>query len=172
MAEAFLRRRLAERGVDAHIHSAGLRIEGEPASAHGVSVLADRGLDISAHRSRVVERILIERADLVIAMAREHLIEAVVVAPDAWSRIFIFKELVGRAEAMGPRPARQPFSAWLARVNAGRQRADLMTLSGDDDIDDPIGLGRKDYERTADEISDLVDRLVNLGWPDAAEASA
>ena len=78
MAEAFLRRRLAERGVDAHIHSAGLRIEGEPASAHGVSVLADRGLDISTHRSRVVERTLIERADLVIAMAREHLIEAVV----------------------------------------------------------------------------------------------
>src|SRR6476646_1415768 len=72
MAEALLRHRLGDQGVDAHVHSAGLRIVGEPASAHGVDVMADRGLDLTAHRSRTMNRELLEDADLVLGMAREH----------------------------------------------------------------------------------------------------
>jgi protein-tyrosine phosphatase len=172
MAEGLLRERLTERGVDAHVHSAGLRLHGEPASSHGVDVLADRGIDISAHRSRIMNAELIRDADLVIAMAREHLREAVLAAPDSWSRAFTLKELVRRGQAVGPRAPGETLDGWLARAHARREKADLLGSSGDDDVGDPIGSGRATYERTADEISDLVDRLVDLAWPAAATERA
>lgn len=168
MAEALLRDRLAQRGVDGRVHSAGLRFRDEPASAEGVEVLAERGIDLSAHRSRIMDAGLVNGADLVIAMAKEHVIEAVLVAPDAWPRVFTLKELLRRAEAIAPRLPGEPLDDWVSRVNAGRERGDVLGLSGDDDVADPIGLDRKAYERTAAELTDLIDRLVDLAWPPAA----
>ncbi|MBV8984849.1 MAG: hypothetical protein JO248_10465, partial [Acidimicrobiia bacterium] len=103
MAEALLRHRLEGRTVEVRVGSAGLRLVGERASAHGVDVLADRGIDMSAHRSRIFDRDLLEDADLAIAMSREHLREAVLALPDIWPRAFTLKELVRRGSAIGIR---------------------------------------------------------------------
>jgi protein-tyrosine phosphatase len=172
MAEALLRHRLEGRRVDVHVGSAGLRLVGEPASANGVDVLAERGIDLRAHRSRIVDRQLLEGSDLVLAMSREHLREAVLALPDVWPRAFTLKELVRRGSLMGVRAPGESIDAWRARAHSGRNRADVLGSSSSDDIDDPIGLGRADYERTANEISALVDRLVDLLWPAAAEETA
>ena len=155
-----------------HVGSAGLRFVGEPASANGVDVLAARGLDLSTHRSRIVDRDLLEGTDLALAMSREHLREAVLALPDMWPRAFTLKELVRRGEMIGPRAPGESIDAWLARAHAGRNRADLLGSSSADDVEDPIGLSRSAYEKTANELSDLVDRLVDLLWPLAAEESA
>jgi len=163
MAEALLRRKLADAGVDALVHSAGLRFDGEPASANGVEVLAEWGLDISEHRSRMVTRDLIEHADLVIAMAREHVREAVLLCPDAWPRIFTLKELARRGGDVGTR-FDEPLSAWLNRLHAGRTHAELLGESPIDDVADPIGSGRDSYERTATEIAELLDHVIELAF--------
>jgi len=155
-----------------HVGSAGLRLVGEPASANGVDVLAERGIDLSAHRSRILDRQLLEGSDLALAMSREHLREAVLAQPDIWPRAFTLKELVRRGEMIGPRAPGESIDAWLARAHAGRNRADLLGSSSADDVEDPIGLSRSAYEKTANELSDLVDRLVDLLWPLAAEESA
>jgi protein-tyrosine-phosphatase len=173
MAEALLRHRLGERGVDAHVHSAGLRLVGEPASANGVDVLAERGLDLSVHRSRIFDRELLEHPDLVLGMAREHLREAIITFPDVWPHAFTLKELVRRGERIGPRAPGESLQAWLARAHAGRVRGDLLGSSADDDVADPIGSARSAYERTADELTDLIDRLIDLAWPaEAVEETA
>ena len=172
MAEAFLRHRLEGRKADVNVGSAGLRLAGEPASANGVDVLAERGLDLSAHRSRILDPELLEGTDLALAMAREHLREAVLARPDLWPRAFTLKELVRRGEMIGPRAPGESIDAWLARVHSGRTRSDLLGSSPEDDVEDPIGLSRSEYEKTADELSDLVDRLVDLLWPAAAEETA
>ena len=155
-----------------HVGSAGLRLVGEPASANGVDVLAARGLDMSSHRSRILDRELLEGTDLVLAMSREHLREAVLALPDIWPRAFTLKELVRRGEMIGPRVPGESIDAWLARAHAGRSHADLLGTSSDDDVEDPIGLSRSAYEKTADELSALVGRLVDLLWPAAAEETA
>jgi len=155
-----------------HVGSAGLRLVGEPASANGVDVLGERGLDLDAHRSRILDRQLLEDTDLVLAMAREHLREAVLALPDIWPRAFTLKELVRRGDLIGRRAPGESIDAWLARAHSGRNRADLLGSSPDDDVEDPIGLSRSAYEKTADELSNLVDRLVDLLWPAAAEESA
>ena len=162
MAEAFLARRLEEIGVDARVHSAGLLDDGR--SAEGVEVLAAMGYDTSVHRSRRMTAAMVEGADLVLCMAREHLREAVLLVPDAWPRSFTLKEIVRRGEQAGARAAGQPFDEWLAKLHAGRTRVGLLGSSEEDDIADPIGGSRSVYERTASEIQELVNRLVTLAW--------
>jgi protein-tyrosine phosphatase len=164
MAEALLRRRLTEVGEAARVHSAGLRADGFEPSQGAVAAMASRELDIAEHRSRALVADMLAEADLVLGMAREHVQEAVLLRPSAWPRTFTLKELVRRAEQVGPRSPGQPFDEWVEKVHAGRNRADLLGSSPIDDVADPIGMSAAVYERTAAELSGLVDRLVELGW--------
>ena len=172
MAEAFLRHQLERRGVPAHVHSAGLMYDGEPATDHGVAVLRELGLDISSHRSRIMGDELLTRADLVLGMARLHIREAVVRVPSIWPRSFTLKELVRRGLETGTRSADQPLSEWLAKCHAGRVPGDLLGESRDDDVADPYGSTRRNYERTAAELHRLIDDLVELAFPSIPGASS
>ena len=164
MAEALLRQHLASAGIDAQVSSAGLYPGGRPATAHGIEVMAARGLDTSGHRSRQLARALVEPADLVIGMAREHVREVAVIDSGALDRTFTLKELVRLGEAAGPRAADEPLAAWLGRIRRGRERQALLGIGHDPayDVEDPVGRGREDYEATAHELDVLVARLVEL----------
>ncbi|HVF33508.1 MAG TPA: hypothetical protein VM933_10785 [Acidimicrobiales bacterium] len=162
MAEGLLRDRLARRGVPATVHSAGLLDDGRPASANGVEVLRGRGIELTGHRSRTLTPDLVTKADLLLGMARLHVREAVVLRPEVWPRSFTLKELVRRGDGIGPRPPGQSVEEWLHRAHAGRSRTDLLGEADGDDIFDPIGSSRSVYEKTAAELSDLIDRLVAL----------
>lgn len=166
MAEAFLRHRLERAGVDAHVHSAGLLESGRRATSEGVAALEAFGLDTSQHRSRRMTKEMVDDADLVLCMAREHVREAVLLSPEAWPRSFTLKELVRRGEQAGPRAPDQPFEEWLGKVHAGRTRADVLGSSAEDDVADPIWASWSIYERTAAEIKELIDTMVDLIWGD------
>ncbi len=167
MAEVLLRRRLAAAGVDARVSSAGLYEGGQPATDHGVTTMAERGLDLTAHRSRQVDDTMLAHADLVIGMAREHVREAAVLAPDALARTFTLKELVRLAGADGPRPHDEALAVWLARLAQARSREALVGLGHDEelDVEDPVGRGRRDYEITADLLDELLAKVVELAFP-------
>jgi protein-tyrosine phosphatase len=169
MAQALLRHRVGAVDDDVHVHSAGLITEGEAATEHGVAVMADRGLDLSSHVSRMMTAELIEGADLIIGMGRRHVAEVCVLVPEAWERAFTLKELVRRGEEVGPRKPGQSLQEWLADVHWGRTRQELLGRSSSDDIADPVGKPKNVYERTAVELEDLLDRLVHLLWSRAGE---
>jgi protein-tyrosine phosphatase len=162
MAEVLLRHRFAEIGADARVASAGLLRAGQPASEHGVDIVRARGIDLTTHRSQQMTRELLRGSDLVLAMAREHVREAVVLDPSLWPRTFTLKELVRRGELAGPRRGGEALADWLARVGQGRRVADLTGSSPDDDVADPIGQPRAAYERMVTELDGLIDRLVAL----------
>ncbi|HVF74407.1 MAG TPA: hypothetical protein VM938_05115 [Acidimicrobiales bacterium] len=167
MAEALLRRRLLDVGELPRVSSAGLRGDGLAVASGTVAALRSRGLDVTAHRSRHLSAQVIDEADLVLGMAREHVREALVLQPSAWPRTFTLKELVRRGEQVGPRTPGQSFEEWLEKVHIGRNRVDLLGESPDDDVADPIGMNDSVFERTATEIAALVDRLVDVGWGNA-----
>jgi protein-tyrosine-phosphatase len=167
MAEALLRHRAADAGVDLQVHSAGLLEDGRAATSDGIDVMAARGIDTSGHLSRRMTVEMLEAADLVVAMAREHVREAVILVPECWARAFTLKELVRRGEDAGPLSPGQSLADWVAKVHAGRNRADLLGTSDVDDVADPVGRGRAVYERTADELDDLTRRLASLLWGSA-----
>jgi protein-tyrosine phosphatase len=167
MAEVLLRRHLSDAGVDASVSSAGLYEGGVPATAYGVEAMAERGLDLREHRSRQFDREMLDQADLIIGMAREHVREAAVLNPDTLARAFTLKELVRLGSELGPRRADQPLPAWLARVASARLPASLLGVGYDEelDVEDPIGRGRADYDTTAKLLDDLLGRVVALAFP-------
>jgi protein-tyrosine phosphatase len=166
MAEGLLRTRLAEQGIDAEVASAGLYESGHPATDHAVAVVAARGGDIAAHRSRNLDapEVGLADADLVLAMERRHLQEALIRAPDLRSRAFTLVDFVRRAEAAPPRRPDQDLRAYASALAAGRSTADVLGV-GDDGVADPVGLDRERYEATAALLDDLLRRAVACAFP-------
>ena len=144
--------------------TAGLRGGGLPASPEAISVMAARGLDLTGHRSRALAAAELAAADLVLAMAREHLRHAVVMTPAAWPRAFTLRELVRRGEQAGPRRPGEDLAGWLGRAHAGRERSALLGDSPGDDIADPVGSPLPQYTATAALLDDLLAQLVRLAW--------
>lgn len=162
MAAALLRARLRDRGADGVVvSSAGLLAGGAPATADARRAVP--GLD--DHVSRRLDAGLVQRADLVVAMGRQHLREAAVLAPDAFGRTFTLKELVRAAERAGPRPGHVDVRDWLAALGSGRRPGDYLGDDDADDVADPIGRPLAEYEATARELDDLLARFVALAWP-------
>ncbi len=165
MAEAFLAYQMATRHIPGRVSSAGLFKDGQPASAHGVTVAGRKGHDLSRHRSRVMDAEMLREADLILGMERMHVREAVVLANDVAPRAFTLKELVRRGQAVGPRHRDEPIQDWIARAAEGRRATDHLGASAADDVADPIGRSIEHYERTAAELDGLVHQLSDLLWP-------
>jgi protein-tyrosine phosphatase len=133
-----------------------------------VRALKRTSLDLSQHESRQVTPAMLANASLVIGLERRHVREMVVMLPAAWPRTFTLKELVRRGTQVGPRRANETAEEWIERVHVGRQRDELIGADERDDVLDPMGSSAADFERTADELDELLARLVDLlaGEPD------
>jgi protein-tyrosine phosphatase len=171
MAEALFRRAIADRGISAAVGSAGSLTGGAPAAAGSVQVMAQRGLDLRAHRSRRATAADVAGADLVLGMGRSHCREAVVLHPPAWPYTFTLRELVRRGDATGPRRPGQPLEEWLAALGRGRTRTALLGEDAGDDIADPMGGPIPAYQATAVLLGDLVDRAVTLVFPEGPRSA-
>jgi protein-tyrosine phosphatase len=163
MAAVLLDARLQEAGIDARVFSAGLLEGGRPAWPDAAAVLGKRGLDLSEHVSTQLAPADVDDTDLVLGMAREHVREAVALDEAAYPRSFTLKELVRRGEASPRR--NEPLEKWLEELSADRSPRDLLGASPDDDVADPIGGSLRKFRATADELDDLVSRLVGVAWP-------
>jgi protein-tyrosine-phosphatase len=109
---------------------------------------------------------LLDEADLVIAMAREHVREAHAVQRDAFPRTFTLKELVRRGAAAGP--VGRDLGGWLGAIDEERDPAELLGRDESDDIADPMGRPRRRFRSCADEIEANIIALADLLWPRGA----
>jgi len=92
---ASLLERALKRGLEVTVTSAGTGAwDGAPASEGAYLVGLERGLDLSAHRARLLTRELVERADLILTMARHH--RARVDELGGEGRVFVLGEYTGR----------------------------------------------------------------------------
>ena len=125
MAEGLLRARLGEAARDWRIDSAGTwAIDGEQAAPRAIKVLKGRGIDLSAHRSRVVDPNMLSQVRLVLVMEKGHKEALQVEFPRYASKVFLLSEMVGE----------------------------------NFEIKDPIGRSNADFEKTAQELDDILER--------------
>lgn len=169
MAEALLRRALADRGIPGEVRSAGRLAEGEPASAGAVQAMAAYGLDLSGHRSHRLTAADVRAAELILGLAREHVRDVVVLEPATWARTFTVKEIVRRGVQIGSRKPEEPVGAWLARVHEGRERSDLLGESPEDDVADPMGGPLAGYLAAAELLDERLGTLTELLWPQGVD---
>lgn len=142
--------------------AAGHAVEVDRSTRRAASRL---GVHLAEHRSRQLDRDILNRdgADLVIAVAREHLRAVVAVDSAAWSRTFTLKELVRRARAAGRVTSAGSFIEWRGMMTAGRRAAELLAPDAADDVEDPYGRGRGASTAMLAEVDGLVRELAVWG---------
>lgn len=69
-------------------------VQDRSAAQNSVRVLAERGIDISDHRSRMVAREILDEADLILCMESGHVEALSAEFPDAAHRIHLLSEMV------------------------------------------------------------------------------
>ena len=165
MAEALLRNHLEMVGVDATVLSSGHLDGGVRVSENSVKAMADRFLDISHHRSVTTTREVIDGAELILTMGRQHVRQVLEVDMGAWPHTFPLRAAVRRAQQLGPRARDETVSEWVERLHHGRRAADMLADNPDDDVEDPIGMSIRVYRDTAKLLDDLLGQLVGLMYP-------
>lgn len=101
MAQALLRKTLAEdqgrelQGIA--VCSAGLgAFPGQPASPEALRVMKSHGIDLSQHRSRVLEEKMVQEADLILTMTSAQARQLIDLYPPKRSSIYTLTEFTGR----------------------------------------------------------------------------
>ncbi len=141
------------RRTDIDVITAGTHvIEGMPMSWRTRDALA--GLEVTAdgHRSRQLRESDLDVADLVLAMAGEHVSYVRRVHPTASGRTATLKRLV-RDLAPGPAPLGERIDALALGT---------VAIEAWEDVDDPAGGDLPEFEACAREIDDLLVRLLPL----------
>ena len=113
--------RVAERGMDCEVVSAGLLEGGRPSPSELIEAISEYDLDLSLHTSRQVTSEDVDLADIALTMERMHVRETALLSPGSWQRTFTLKEFVRRAGETGGLQPGQSLSDWVSSVHGERQ---------------------------------------------------
>lgn len=153
MAEGFLRDQAKRRGLTIETRSTGTHAwHGRAATIDGRKIMSELGVPIDDHRTLELDSDLVEWADLIIGMSKEHTRDTVRAFPDSERKTYTMKGLL---ELLPELPSYEETEAWLEAAYRLRDRAE----DGAADIEDPIGERESAYRRVATEIQELVDRF-------------
>jgi len=98
MAEGLVRRKLEREGLadEFHVASAGVwTLDGRRATESAVMTMAELGVDIRAHRSRLLTEEIMDEAALVLTMTHSHAEAIRAEFPQHRHRVMLLSELVG-----------------------------------------------------------------------------
>ncbi|MFZ0545459.1 MAG: hypothetical protein WAM60_08475 [Candidatus Promineifilaceae bacterium] len=97
VVEAVLQERLAATGLGAwRVASAGTwAMNGQPASQYSREILAERGLDISRHSSRVITPEMMKEADLLLCLETGHAEALRAEFPQHAHKVHLLTEMIG-----------------------------------------------------------------------------
>ena len=139
---------------DVEVGSAGtMDWSGQPAHEYAIAAMAERGLDLSTHRSRRLSEYLVDESDLIVAMTRNHG-WAVQARSDAKAAAtFLPAELSRLADQVGDRNGADA-QAWIGRLHTLRDTQANARFIGRaaDEIPDPIGESLAYFRVIADRL--------------------
>ncbi len=159
MAAAMLVAAFADLDVEVDVSSAGFLFDGHPASDTAAKVVRERGLDLSAHRSRIVNRQLLDDADLVLTMERGHARDLVLEFDNAEKvhTLKAFAELVFGLTAEDHDPPVKGLPSLVRAAAAARAASAFLGDGWVDEIADPHGRSARVHRKTVAEIAAAVD---------------
>jgi protein-tyrosine phosphatase len=165
IAEGLLRNALAERvGEGApRVSSAGTAgWEGRPAMPEAVEAAGERGADIANHLAREVTGRMVEHADLIVTMAREHRDALSRFSPETAHKTFTMKELVRILDSLPP-PGDIKAQTLADRTRAAdaARGAGFGGNPADEDVADPLGLPLESFRAVAWELDEWLHRLTD-----------
>lgn len=139
VGEAILRDRLQKQGLPHWTtSSAGTwAVDNHSASQFSIDVCENEGLDISAHRSHMIDAALLEKADLVLCMETRHVTVLQAEFPGHAHKIYLLSEMAERPYSI-PDPFGQPFAQYQQMANELAQLIDkgldrIIELAGENE---------------------------------------
>jgi protein-tyrosine-phosphatase len=97
MAEGLLKLRVGLDNDEWRITSSGTWADdGSPASVNAVTVMKERGFDLTAHESQTVNQELISEHRLILTMERGHKEALRLEFPQSAGKIFLLSEMIGK----------------------------------------------------------------------------
>jgi protein-tyrosine phosphatase len=153
-------------GSTAPVSSAGTHaLVGAPVHSPMAELIANRGADPGHFAARRITESMVEDADLVLALTREHRADVAELHPPAVRRIFTLREFARFAARVDPDllTARTPAGRLsqlipLARTQRGRHPVD----PAEDDVVDPYGHDAGTYRRSFAVLAAAVDTVVEI----------
>lgn len=170
MAEGFLRKIAEERRLNITVYSAGIAPSpGAPMSRHAATILGNKGITVGHHAQAAMGK-LITWADLILTMTVNHKRAVIQAYPQALDKIHLLKEYVeDNPEVLSSIAESESFYSEiemkrvLSQPISVLERQHVWELENrlpDYDIFDPFGGTLSDYERCAEELQQLVGKLV------------
>jgi protein-tyrosine-phosphatase len=153
MMAAFLQAQLDERlgaGTVA-VGSSGFASEGWPPIDDAVTAMSRRGIDVSAHRSRLTTPDLVETADLIITAERDHVVRVASLSTAAFTRTMTLPEALARSADRSGRAAGGGIVPWAVSLTSGRTAAAYLREPVRE-VADPTGTSARVFEQAVAEI--------------------
>lgn len=160
IGERICRDMAASRGVALGASSAGVgALNGQPMHPLAAEVLTENGVDATEFESRYLQPRLLQPADLVLCMTREHRAACQRMLPARWKRMFTLNEFVELVSILDRDASGEPDAVpSIETIMASRGRLD--TNSEHLDILDPVGRPKSDFERVFGEVAPQVAAVV------------
>lgn len=138
MAEGLLKKMLTEflgpAAGQYEVNSAGVAVNpGDKAADQAIEIMAEAGIDLSAHRATQLTPDMAAAADLILTMTAGHKQSVLGIAPAVQAKVYTLKEYV----QTGPEPD-----------------------GGAEDIADPYNAPAAVYRSCAGELKDALERLI------------
>lgn len=126
---------------------------GQPAHEYAIAAMAERGLDLSAHRSRRLSEYLVDESDLIVVMTRNHGWAVEARSQSKAAATFLPAELSRLADQIGNRNSADP-QAWVGKLHTRRDTQASARFIGRaaDEIPDPIGESLPYFRVIADRL--------------------
>ena len=144
----------AHMAPEAEVSSAGtMDWSGQPAHEHAIAAMAERGLDLSAHRSRRLSDRMVDEADLIVAMTRNHGWAVAARSEAKAAATFLPAELSRLAGEVGNRNGTTA-AEWVSQLAARRESQTASRFMGRavDEVPDPIGESLPCFRAIADRL--------------------
>jgi len=162
---------LAAAAPDVDVASAGTAVvEGAPCPAAILAEADALGLDLRGHVSAPLTRDVLDGADLVLALAREHRAAVARSSPRAARRTFTLREAARLASSLDPRDREAVRSACTSKARvtsaaltlATRRGTVALLAPGDDDVVDPVGQSQATHALARTQITEGLGPLLPL----------
>lgn len=112
---------------------------GDAANPHSTKVLKEEfGIDISSHRSRIIDDRILGQADIILTMTCEHKRIVISIFPEFKAKVFTLKEF----------------------AQCTKNNPDMEQNNSSLDVTDPYGMSEGVYKRCAEEIKIAVEKVV------------
>ena len=162
MAEAFLKDKFIKTTSEIEVFSAGTNAKNNSgATEEAIKVMENFDIDLSSHRTQLLNQEIIEKAELIVAMTRPHELSISKIQQQARNRTFLAGEIVRLGSLVSKLEELPSFKSWVEELHSARGGHMTSGRAGDEVLD-PFDKPIEEYEKVAMRLNGICEVLCKL----------